>query len=83
MLYGKELAKEIQKRCKVQPGDLIMSRANAHNEVPKLALVVEISPGCEFDRDYDGAEDHIFYKCQPADGTPVFVDYACNMSIIS
>jgi len=81
MLYGKELAQSIQKRCKIQPGMLVKSTAGT--TVSKVALVVGLSPGCKFDRDYEGAEDHIFYKCQPFDGTPDFVDYVCNMEQIS
>ena len=81
MLYGKELAQSIQKRCKIQPGMLV--RSPAGTTVNKVALVVGLSPGCKFDRDYEGAEDHIFYKCQPFDGTPDFVDYVCNMEQIS
>ena len=81
MLYGKELAQSIQKRCKIQPGMLV--RSTAGTTVNKVALVVGLSPGCKFDRDYEGAEDHIFYKCQPFDGTPDFVDYVCNMEQIS
>ena len=81
MLYGKELAQSIQKRCKIQPGMLV--RSTAGPTVNKVALVVGLSPGCKFDRDYEGAEDHIFYKCQPFDGTPDFVDYVCNMEQIS
>ena len=81
MLYGKELAQSIQKRCKIQPGMLIKSTAGT--TVSKIALVVGLSPGCKFDRDYEGAEDHIFYKCQPFDGTPDFVDYVCNMEQVS
>ena len=81
MLYGKELAQSIQKRCKIQPGMLV--RSTAGTTVNKVALVVGLSPGCKFDRDYEGAEEHIFYKCQPFDGTPDFVDYVCNMEQIS
>ncbi len=81
MLYGKELAQSIQKRCKIQPGTL--AKSTAGTTVNKVALVVGLSPGCKFDRDYEGAEDHIFYKCQPFDGTPEFVDYVCNMEQIS
>ena len=81
MLYGKELAQSIQKRCKIQPGMLV--RSTAGTEVSKVALVVGLSPGCKFDRDYDGAEEHIFYKCQTFDGTPDFVDYVCNMEQVS
>ena len=81
MLYGKELAQSIQKRCKIQPGMLVKSTAGT--EVNKVALVVRLSPSCEFDRDYEGAEDHIFYTCQPCDGTPSFVDYVCNMSEVT
>ena len=80
MLYGKELAQSIQKRCKIQPGMLVKSTAGT--TVSKVALVVGLSPGCKFDRDYEGAEEHIFYKCQPFDGTPDFVDYVCNMEKI-
>ena len=81
MLYGKELAQSIQKRCKIQPGMLVKSTAGT--TVGKIALIVGLSPGCKFDRDYEGAEEHIFYKCQPFDGTPDFVDYVCNMEQIS
>ena len=81
MLYGKELAQSIQKRCKIQPGMLVKSTAGT--TVSKIALVVGLSPGCKFDRDYEGAEEHIFYRCQPFDGTPDFVDYVCNMEQIS
>ena len=81
MLYGKELAQSIQKRCKIQPGMLVKSTAGT--TVNKVALVVGLSPGCKFDRDYEGAEDHIFYKCQPFDGTPDFVDYVCNLEQVS
>ena len=81
MLYGKELAQSIQKRCKIQPGRLV--RSTAGTTVNKVALVVGLSPGCKFDRDYEEAEEHIFYKCQPFDGTPDFVDYACNMEQVS
>ena len=81
MLYGKELAQSIQKRCKIQPGMLVKSTAGT--TVSKIALVVGLSPGCKFDRDYEGAEEHIFYRCQPFDGTPDFVDYACNMEQVS
>ena len=81
MLYGKELAQSIQKRCKIQPGMLV--RSTAGTEVNKVALVVGLSPGCKFDRDYEGSEEHVFYKCEPFDGTPAFVDYACNMEQVS
>jgi hypothetical protein len=79
MLYGKELVESIRKRCEIQPGMLVVSLAAGENEIPKVAVVMEVSPACEFDRDYEGAEGDIFYKCQPADGTPVFVDYAQNL----
>jgi len=75
------LVKEIQKRCHIQPGMLV--RSSGGSEINKLALVVGLSPSCKFDRDYEGAEDHIFYKCEPFDGTPAFVDYACNMEQVS
>ena len=81
MLYGKELAQSIQKRCKIQPGMLVKSTAGT--TVSKVALVVGLSPGSKFDRDYEGAEEHIFYKCQPFDGTPDFVDYVCNLEQVS
>jgi hypothetical protein len=79
MLYGKELVESIRKRCKIQPGMLVVSRAAGENEIPKVAVVMELSPRCEFPRDYEGAEGDIFYRCQPADGSPVFVDYAQNL----
>jgi len=80
-LYGKELVEAIRKRCKIQPGMLVKSTAGF--EINKLALVVGLSPSCKFDRDYEGAEDHIFYRCEPFDGTPPFVEYACNMVKVS
>ena len=81
MLYGEELLKSIQKRCRIQPGMLVRSSGGA--EINKLALVVGLSPSCKFDRDYEGSEEHVFYKCEPFDGTPAFVDYACNMEQVS
>ena len=78
------LVKEIQKRCKIQPGMLVVvNPREGMADVPVRALVHRLSPGCKFDRDYEGAEEHIFYKCQPFDGTPDFVDYVCNMEQIS
>ena len=61
MLYGKELAQSIQKRCKIQPGMLVKSTAGT--TVSKVALVVRLSPACEFDRDYEGSrlpQKHFF-----------------------
>ena len=81
MLYGEELLKSIQKRCRIQPGMLVNS-INPGSGIKKPALVVGLSPGCKFDRDYEEAEEHIFYKSQPFDGTPDFVDYVCNMEKI-
>ena len=62
MLYGEELLKSIQKRCRIQPGMLVKSNHDVLGDL--LALVVEVSPGCSFDRDYEGAEEHIFYRVQ-------------------
>ena len=81
MLHGKELHKSIQKRCRIQPGMLVKSSAGT--TVDKLALVVSVSPACSFDRDYEGAEEHIFYMCEPFDGPPSFVDYVCNLEQVS
>ena len=81
MLHGKELMKSIQKRCKIQPGMLVNSTAGT--TVSKVALVLGLSPACSFERDYEGAEEHIFYVCQTFDGTPDFVDYVCNMEKFS
>ena len=81
-LFGKELLKSIQKRSRIQPGMLVNS-VNPGNGIKKLALVVELSPGCKFDRDYEEAEEHIFYRCEPCDGSPSFVDYVCNMEQVS
>ena len=75
------MLKEIQKRCPIQPGMLVLSTAGS--EINKLALVVGLSPSCKFDRDYEEAEEHIFYKCEPFDGTPPFVDYVMNMEKVS
>ena len=81
MLYGKELAQSIQKRCKIQPGNLVKSSLGT--EITKVALVLGMSPACEFDRDYEEAEEHIFYRCLPIDGSQEFVDYVCNMELVS
>ena len=81
MLQGRELAKEIQKRSRIQSGMLVKSSGGS--PVSKVALVVGLSAGCKFDRDYQGAEEHVFYKCEPLDGTPAFVDYVCNMERVS
>ena len=62
---------------------MLVNSVNPSNGIKKLALVVGLSPGCKFDRDYEEAEEHIFYKCQPFDGTPDFVDYAFNMEQVS
>lgn len=81
MLYGEELLKSIQKRSRIQPGMLVKLRVGA--PVNKLALVVGLSPGCKFSQDYEGAEEHVFYRCEPLDGTPPFVDYVCNLEQVS
>jgi len=81
VLYGEELLKSIQKRSRIQPGMLVKLRVGA--PVNKLALVVGLSPGCKFSQDYEGAEEHVFYRCEPLDGTPSFVDYVCNMEQVS
>ena len=81
MLYGEELLKSIQKRCRIQPGMIVKSNHDVLGDL--LALVVEVSPACSFDRDYEGAEEHIFYKCQAFDDIPDFVDYVCNMEQVS
>ena len=51
MLYGKELVESIRKRCEIQPGMLVVSLAAGENEIPKVAVVMEVSPACQFDRD--------------------------------
>jgi len=81
MLYGKELVESIQKRCRIQPGMLVKSNHDVLGDL--VALVVEVSPACSFDRDYEGAEEHIFYKCRAFDDVPDFVDYVCNMEQVS
>ena len=84
MLQDKELRKlhkSIQKRCRIQPGMLVKSSGGS--PVIKIALVVGLSAGCKFSQDYQGAEEHIFYVCEPFDGTPSFVDYVCNMEKVS
>ena len=82
MLHGKALIKSIQKRWRIQPG-MLGNSVNPSNGIKILALVVGLSPGWKFDRDYEEAEEHIFYKCQPFDGTPDFVDYVCNLEQVS
>ena len=81
MLHGEELRQSIQERCRIQPGMLVKSSVD--DRVSKTALVIKISPGCTFGKDYEGAEEHIFYICEPIDGTPTFVDYVCNLEKIS
>lgn len=81
MSPAEKIHKSIQDRCRIQPGMLVKS---SHDDViGKLALVTKASPACSFDRDYEGAEEHIFYVCEPLDGTPSFVDYVCNLEKIS
>ena len=80
-LYGEELLKHIQSRSRIQPGMLVKSTAGT--KVNKLALVMGLSPLCEFRKDYEEAEEHLFYTCEPIDGTPSFVDYALNMEQVS
>ena len=81
MLHGRELAKEIQKRSRIQPGMLVKSSGGS--PVSKVALVVGLSAGCKFDRDYQGAEEHVFYNCEPLDDPPALVDSVCNMERVS
>ena len=87
MLPSEKIHKSIQDRCRIQPGMLVKTKPASfviqENEVGKLALVTKLSPACSFDRDYEGAEEHIFYVCEPLDGTPPFVDYVCNLEQIS
>ncbi len=78
-LFGKELLKKIQKRCRIQPGMLVRSLNSECCEIGTLALVVGLSPNCEFERDYEGSEDHIFYRCEPIGDGPLFVDYVCHL----
>jgi hypothetical protein len=80
-LFGKELLKKIQSRCRIKPGMLVNS--NAATEVNVIALVIGLSPSCKFDRDYEDADEHLFYQCEPIDGGQSFVDYVCNMEQIS
>ena len=61
----------------------MLVKSSHEDVIDKLALVVKVSPACSFDRDYEGAEEHIFYVCEPFDGTPSFVDYVCNMEQVS
>ena len=63
MLQGRELAKEIQKRSRIQPGMLVKSSGGS--PVSKVALVVGLSAGCKFDRDYQGAEEHVSTNASP------------------
>ena len=87
MLPSEKIHKSIQDRCRIQPGMLVKTKPASFviqdNEPGKLALVTKLSPACSFDRDYEGADEHIFYVCEPLDGTPSFVDYVCNLEQIS
>ena len=87
MLPSEKIHKSIQDRCRIQPGMLVKTKPASfviqENEVGKLALVTKLSPACSFDRDYEGADEHIFYVGEPLDGTPSFVDYVCNLEQIS
>jgi len=78
------MIQEIQNRCRIRPGMLVMvNPREGMADIPARALVHRLSPGCDFTTDYEGAEEHIFYICQPLDGTPEFCDYVCNMQQIS
>jgi len=81
-LRGKELLKKIQKRSPIQPG-MLVNVINGSEQPLVMALVHRLSPSCRFDEDYPDAETHIFYICQPLNGTPEFCDYVCNMEQVS
>ena len=74
------IAKEIQKRSRIQPGMLVMDADIEGEKYPPLVcLVMGLSPACKFDEDYPDAEEHIFYTLQPIGGAPSFVNYVCNL----
>ena len=82
-LRGKELLKKIQKRCKIQPG-MLVNVINGSEQPLVMALVHRLSPQCKFDGDYPGAEEHIFYMCQPLNNNiPAFAEYVTNMEKVS
>ena len=74
------MIKEIQKRSRIQPGMLVKDNKVADFiQPPVVSLVMSLSPACKFDEDYPGAEEHIFYLCQPLGDAPSFVNYVCNL----
>ena len=78
------MLKEIQKRCPIQPGMLVKVPMNPSDRPTVLALVHRPSPMCNFDEDYPGAEEHIFYMCQPLNNNiPEFAEYVTNMEKVS
>lgn len=82
-LQGKELLKSIQKRCCIQPGMLVNVTSGSEQPLV-MALVHRLSPMCKFDEDYPGAEEHIFYMCQPLNNNiPAFAEYVTNMEKVS
>ena len=77
------MLKEIQKRCPIQPG-MLVKVINGSDRPTVLALVHRPSPMCKFDEDYPGAEEHIFYMCQPLNNNiPEFAEYVTNMEKVS
>ena len=79
------VTKEIQKRCPIQPGMLIKANVGQDERQSMVtALVYRLSPMCKFDEDYPGAEEHIFYMCQPLNNNiPEFAEYVTNMEKVS
>ena len=79
-MEGAALIKEIQKRCRIQPGMLVTANVGNDERQPSVtALVVGLSPSCRFEQDYPDADEHLFYICRPIGNAPEFVDYVMNM----
>jgi hypothetical protein len=43
-------------------------------------MLVGYSPGNQFKVDYEEAEQHVMFQCEPVGADKsMFIDYACNM----
>ena len=73
--------KQVFERCEFKPGDLVMAGGEfADKAAPILCMLVGYSPGNQFKVDYEDADQHVMFQCEPIGADmPVFVDYACNM----
>ena len=88
-MRSKEILEEIKARCPIKLGDLVWAGGafdDAGNKAPDVMCLVESLSSANdnaFNRDYEGAEEHLIFRVQPVGSVESnigsFVDYACNM----